>query len=139
MHFLLVLFKYLLNLYRMCGDHFCARSKGAVVTKAQSPISKENPPTCYLINCEATYSLSFTVYKAASGGVFLRCGTLSLGYNCTSWPYAKIISTECFRVKRLVPVNSNYFENLGNFIVVYMIGKWKIWTLITFFGNMGSN
>lgn len=38
-----------------------------------------------------------------------------------------------------MPVYSNYFENLGNFIVVYMIGKWKIWTLITFFGNMGSN
>ena len=30
------------------------------------------------------YFLNFTAYKAASGGVFLRCGTLSLGYNCTS-------------------------------------------------------
>ena len=27
------------------------------------------------------YSLNFTAYKAASGGVFLRCGILSLGYN----------------------------------------------------------
>ena len=68
----------------MCGDHFCVRPRGAVVTKAQSPTSKKNPPTCCLINCETTYSLSFTAYKAASGGVFLRCGTLSLGYNCTS-------------------------------------------------------
>ena len=39
------------------------------------------------------YSLSFTAYKAVSEGVFLRCGTLSLGYNCTSWPCAKIVST----------------------------------------------
>ena len=39
------------------------------------------------------YSLSFTAYKAASGGVFLRCGTLSLGYNCTAWPCAKMVST----------------------------------------------
>ena len=39
------------------------------------------------------YSLDFTAYKAASGGVFLRCGTLSLGYNCTSWPCAKMVST----------------------------------------------
>ena len=30
------------------------------------------------------YSLNFTAYKAASRGVFLRCRTLSLGYNCTS-------------------------------------------------------
>ena len=32
-----------------CGDYFCARPRGAVVTKAQDPTSKENPPTCYLI------------------------------------------------------------------------------------------
>ena len=42
------------------------------------------------------YSLSFTAYKAASGGVFLRCGILSLGYNCTSWPCAKMVSTNTF-------------------------------------------
>ena len=35
-----------------CGDHFCAKLRGAVVTKAQSPTSKENPPTCCLISCE---------------------------------------------------------------------------------------
>ena len=39
------------------------------------------------------YSLSFTAYKAVSEGVFLRCGTLSLGYNYTSWPCAKMVST----------------------------------------------
>ena len=39
------------------------------------------------------YSLSFTAYKAASGGVFLRCGILSLGYNCNFWPCAKMVST----------------------------------------------
>ena len=37
----------------VCGDHFCARPRGVVVTKVQSPTSKENPPTCYLISCEA--------------------------------------------------------------------------------------
>ena len=41
--------------------------------------SKENPPTYCLISCEASlevhYSFGFTAYKAASGGVFLRCGT----------------------------------------------------------------
>ena len=68
----------------MCGDHFCVRPRGAIVIKTQSPISKENPLICCLINCEATYSLNFTAYKAASEGVFLRCGTLNLGYNCTS-------------------------------------------------------
>ena len=36
-----------------CGDHFCTRPRDAVVTKVQSPISKENPPTCCLIICEA--------------------------------------------------------------------------------------
>ena len=36
-----------------CGDHFCARPRGAVVTKTQDPTSKENPPTCCLISCEA--------------------------------------------------------------------------------------
>ena len=40
------------------------------------------------------YSLNFTAYKTTSGGVFLRCGTLSLGYNCTSWPCAKMVSTK---------------------------------------------
>ena len=35
-----------------CGDYFCARPRGAVVTKAQDPTSKENPPTCCLISCE---------------------------------------------------------------------------------------
>ena len=35
-----------------CGDHFCARPRGAVVTKAQSPTLKENSPTCYFISCE---------------------------------------------------------------------------------------
>ena len=30
------------------------------------------------------------------GGVFLRCGTLSLGYNCTSWPCAKMVSTTIY-------------------------------------------
>ena len=39
------------------------------------------------------YSLNFTAYKATNGGVFLRCGTLSLGYNCTSCPCAKMVST----------------------------------------------
>ena len=68
----------------MCGDHFFVKPRGAIVTKAQSLISKENPPICCLINCEATYSLNFTAYKAASEGVFLRCGILRLGYNCTS-------------------------------------------------------
>ena len=28
-----------------CGDHFYARLRGAVVTKAQDPTSKENPLT----------------------------------------------------------------------------------------------
>ena len=41
------------ELLSTCGDHFCARPRGAVVTKAQSPTSKENPPTCCLISCEA--------------------------------------------------------------------------------------
>ena len=40
------------------------------------------------------YSLGFTAYKTAGGGVFLRCGTLSLGYNCTSWLCAKMVSTD---------------------------------------------
>ena len=47
------------------------------------------PYPCLVVH----YSLSFTAYKATSGGVFLRCGTLSLGYNCTSWPCAKMVST----------------------------------------------
>ena len=38
--------------HKCCGDHFCARSRGAVVTKVQSPTSKENPSTCCLISCE---------------------------------------------------------------------------------------
>ena len=37
----------------MCGDHFCARARVAVVAKAQDPTSKENPPTCCLISYEA--------------------------------------------------------------------------------------
>ena len=36
-----------------CRDHFCARPRGVVVTKAQSLTSKENPPTCCLISCKA--------------------------------------------------------------------------------------
>ena len=35
-----------------CGDHFCARPRVAVVTKAQDPTSKKNPPTYCLISCE---------------------------------------------------------------------------------------
>ena len=35
-------------IYIYCGDHFCARLRGAVVTKAQSPTSKENPPLAAL-------------------------------------------------------------------------------------------
>ena len=37
----------------MCGDHFCARPRVAVVTKVQDPASKENPSTYCLISCEA--------------------------------------------------------------------------------------
>ena len=40
------------------------------------------------------YFLNFTAYKAVSGRVFFRCGILSLGYNCTSWPCAKMVPTE---------------------------------------------
>ena len=47
-----------------CGDYFCAKPRGAVVTKAQSDLVVH-------------YSLNFTAYKAASRGSFLRCGTLS--------------------------------------------------------------
>ena len=47
------------------------------------------------------YSLGFTAYKAASGGVFLRCGTLSLGYNCTSWPCTKMVSTDAYSILKL--------------------------------------
>ena len=37
----------------MCGDHFCARPRVAVVTKVQDPALKENPSTCCLISCKA--------------------------------------------------------------------------------------
>ena len=55
----------------------------------RSPTSKKYPPTCCLISCEAKgvvyhqvsilvvhYSLSFTAYKAASGGYFFDVGLL---------------------------------------------------------------
>ena len=51
--------------------------------------------SCYTLRVLVVhYSLNFTAYKAASGGVFLRCGILSLGYNYTSWPCAKMVSTK---------------------------------------------
>ena len=47
-----------------CGDHFCARSRGAIITKARSPTQKENSPTR---NSQSVlvvhYSLNFTAYK----------------------------------------------------------------------------
>ena len=64
---------------------------GMFLQGPRSPTSKRNPPICCLISCEVKgvvyhqvsiygnlvvhYSLGFTAYKAASGGVFLRCGT----------------------------------------------------------------
>ena len=74
-----------------CGGHFCARPRVAVVTPP--------PIYCLLRVLVVHYSLSFTAYKAASGEVFLRCGILSLSYNCNSWPCAKMVST----IKGLLP------------------------------------
>ena len=60
-------------------------------TKKQKQNKANNNPKFRVIMVH--YSLSFTAYKAASGWVFLRCGTLTLGYNCNSWPCAKMVST----------------------------------------------
>ena len=64
---------------------------GMLLQGPRSPTSKRNLPTCCLISYESKgvvyhqvsiygslvvhYSLGFTAYKAASGGVSLRCGT----------------------------------------------------------------
>ena len=44
-----------------CGDHFCARPRGAVVTKTQDPTLKEIPPTCCLIRQQVGGGGSFDV------------------------------------------------------------------------------
>ena len=79
----------------LCNDLGMLATSSAVLGMLQqgprSSTSKRNPPTCYLINCEAKgvvyhqasicgnlvvhYFLGFTAYKAASGGISLRCET----------------------------------------------------------------
>ena len=51
----------------MCGDHFCVRPRVAVVTKAQDPASKENPPTCCLISYEAKGVMFHYRLRACNG------------------------------------------------------------------------
>ena len=58
------------------------------------------------------YSLNFTAYKAVSGGVFLRCGILSLGYNCNSWPCAKMVSTIIIREMLQLQIFLQHFYRL---------------------------
>ena len=85
-----------------------------------------------LHNKRVHYSLSFTAYKAASGGVFLRYGTLSLGYNCTSWPCAKMVSTIKGSSGTLLPwLHSLYGSKWGGFFSMWNPEPWLQLHLLT--------
>ena len=64
--------------YCVCGDHFCARPRGAVVTKAQSPTSKKNPPTCCL---QLSLSLLWTL-SISDRWLFVSQITITNGLLC---------------------------------------------------------
>ena len=71
--------------------HAWQRPRHAFSQGSRSPTSKKNPPyllpyklwsqgssvppSFHIWNLVVHYSLGFTAYKAATGGVFLRCGT----------------------------------------------------------------
>ena len=73
-----------------CGDHFCARPRGVVATKAQSPTSKENPPTCCLISYEAkgavyhynTLRSSVIICFSVARFISEQCSSLRISSNC---------------------------------------------------------